>query len=411
MLVAVEVICCLLLCSTFFWHAPLAQLGMPEGSGWTFIILILSLRIFSGLFGIWSACRRKVKQVRRHYYFIVVNLLLSLVIYRPLLLCDCFCFEPSMDLVMNPRSSVREAQQCDVWTSFEDVSSSRRLAVKGDEWPNCGQSELLVVPDLFKVSNVSLSGQRSCVELPFTQTWAIVLLEMDKGNVSNWDWSKLHLQDFHSALMTCFKLRRCGAIYLEVSRKTTRPASPTQSGSSYCGNINVCNFNHPVLPVLPDSSLLPASVDEQGQQGCLSQGWRLSLLKDMEKYECFRFRIGAVNGPATELCRLVVRGSILLLLLANVVAIPAIIVIRKFLENNCGDFIDTEEQFDVDCYTDSRFSIADSFVAGAYDATSYFRGAKDPFKPRSLNPGGSSVELSSRGAPSNWANQDGSAGI
>ena len=88
-------------------------------------------------------------------------------------------------------------------------------------------------------------------------------------------------------------------------------------------------------------------------------------------------------------------------------------MIRKFLENNCGDFIDTEatatiffsdskrvgkkpvgwkewvdrlnwqEQFDVDCYTESRFSVADSFVAGAY-ATSYFRGAKDPFKPRSF---------------------------
>jgi hypothetical protein len=111
-------------------------------------------------------------------------------------------------------------------------------------------------------------------------------------------------------------------------------------------------------------------------------------------------------------------------------------VIRKFLENNCGDFIDTEarllsadmqlgcyfvliwnqtllvltssltrqEQFDVDCYTDSRFSIADSFVAGACDAT-YFRGAKDPFKPRSLNTAGSSVELSSPRVPSNWANQ------
>ena len=54
-----------------------------------------------------------------------------------------------------------------------------------------------------------------------------------------------------------------------------------------------------------------------------------SLLKDMEKYECFRFRIGAVNGPATELCRLVVRGSMLLLLLANVVAIPAAIVPQR----------------------------------------------------------------------------------
>ena len=61
-----------------------------------------------------------------------------------------------------------------------------------------------------------------------------------------------------------------------------------------------------------------------------------------------------------------------------------------------------QEQFDVDCYTDSRFSIGDSFVAGAYDAS--YRGAKDPFKPRTLN-AGSSVELSSRGAPSNWANQ------
>ena len=41
------------------------------------------------------------------------------------------------------------------------------------------RSELLVVPDLFKVSNVLLSGRKSCVELPLTQTWATVLLEMD----------------------------------------------------------------------------------------------------------------------------------------------------------------------------------------------------------------------------------------
>ena len=89
-------------------------------------------------------------------------------------------------------------------------------------------------------------------------------------------------------------------------------------------------------------------------------------------------------------------------------------VIRKFLENNCGDFIDTEdpsnsrlwqhkpprvieqtclfrnpdrqEQFAVD-YGDSRMSIADSFVAGAYDATSYFRGPKDPLRPRSFSQG------------------------
>ena len=34
-LLAVDVICCLVLCSTFCWHAPLAQLGMPEGSNMT----------------------------------------------------------------------------------------------------------------------------------------------------------------------------------------------------------------------------------------------------------------------------------------------------------------------------------------------------------------------------------------
>ena len=187
MLVAVDVICCALLGSTFVWHAPLAQLGFPDGSslvalqvarsrlsteclclpqpqlfavcrftlafklvfagGWTLIILILSLRILAGIFGIVGACRRKVRAVKRtsaeaaakanpktdsksvftvqesilefdlfhhfdgsfvillsasegHYYFLVVNLLLSLVIARPLWLCDCFCFEPSQDLVM-----------------------------------------------------------------------------------------------------------------------------------------------------------------------------------------------------------------------------------------------------------------------------------------------------------------------
>ena len=50
-----------------------------------------------------------------------------------------------------------------------------------------------------------------------------------------------------------------------------------------------------------------------------------SLLKDMEEYECFRFRIGAQNGPATELCHLVVRGSLILLFLANAIAISSAI--------------------------------------------------------------------------------------
>ena len=50
-----------------------------------------------------------------------------------------------------------------------------------------------------------------------------------------------------------------------------------------------------------------------------------SLLKDMEEYECFRFRIGAQNGPATELCHLVVRGSLTLLFLANAIAISSAI--------------------------------------------------------------------------------------
>ena len=40
-------------------------------------------------------------------------------------------------------------------------------------------------------------------------------------------------------------------------------------------------------------------------------------------------------------------------------------MLQKFLANNCGDFIDLEEQFEVDdCYTDSRFTVSDSFVAG-----------------------------------------------
>ncbi len=38
-------------------------------------------------------------------------------------------------------------------------------------------------------------------------------------------------------------------------------------------------------------------------------------------------------------------------------------------------------------YGDSRISFADSFVAGAYDATSYFRGPKDPLRPRSFSQG------------------------
>eukprot|EP00434_Breviolum_minutum_P025017 symbB.v1.2.022097.t1/scaffold1946.1/size95412/9 len=355
-----------------------------------------------------GACRRKVRAVKRHYYFLVVNLVLSLVIARPLWLCDCFCFEPSQDLVMTPRSSTREAQQCDIWTSFEDVSSSRRLAAKGDQWPNCGKSQLLVVPDLFKVSkNASLrSSRRSCVELPFTQTWASVLLDMDKGALSDWDYSKLQLQDFHSEMLSCFKTRRCGAIYIEVTHgphgEANEGTDTPNSNTSFCGNITLCKLVHPVLPT--ENQQMPA-VDDQH---CPSLGWTLSLLKDMEEYECFRFRIGAQNGPATELCHLVVRGSLTLLFLANAIAISSAIVIRKFLENNCGDFIDTEEQFAVD-YGDSRMSIADSFVAGAYDATSYFRGPKDPLRPRSFSQGGN-VELSSRGMPSNWQ-QDGNAGI
>lgn len=50
-----------------------------------------------------------------------------------------------------------------------------------------------------------------------------------------------------------------------------------------------------------------------------------SFLKDLEKYECFRFRIGAAHGPATELCRLVVRAAVTLLVVAALLALPCAI--------------------------------------------------------------------------------------
>eukprot|EP00913_Durusdinium_trenchii_P031659 g29647.t1 len=74
----------------------------------------------SQIFGTVAACRRSNKLLRRYYNVFMLNLLLSVVILRPLLLCECFCFEPSMDLVMTPRASRREAEQCDVWSSFEE---------------------------------------------------------------------------------------------------------------------------------------------------------------------------------------------------------------------------------------------------------------------------------------------------
>jgi len=124
------------------------------GGGWTLIILILSLRILAGIFGMVGACRRKVRAVKRtsaeaaatpnqcvtvctlqesilefdlfhhfdrrfvilrsaskgHYYFLVVNLVLSVVIARPLWLCDCFCFEPSQDLVMCLGSRINDGR-------------------------------------------------------------------------------------------------------------------------------------------------------------------------------------------------------------------------------------------------------------------------------------------------------------
>eukprot|EP00438_Fugacium_kawagutii_P012852 Skav225690 [mRNA] locus=scaffold2526:76650:82180:- [translate_table: standard] len=320
------------------------------------------------------------------------------------------------------------------------------------------RSDLLVVPDLFKVSqNVSLwSSRKTCVELPFDKALATVLLEMDSrgatgsphswprlwdsiqgqpskkkqslqhfflqrsikvkygrsdpahkihmsfslvlttsvveahhtlpaqsdyGALRDWDWSKM--SSFHGELMTCFKMRGCGAMHLEVKRPQPQPQPQPQpadlskagialesakdaepEGSPSCGKLKMCQLHHPVLPDQSERS-------HERPEDPVAR----SLLKDIEKYECFRFRIGSVNGPATELCRLVVRAAVLVLFLVNVIAIPYAIVIRKFLENNCGDFIDTEdfdaiahvqEQFDVDCYTDSRYSISDSFVAGPF---------------------------------------------
>lgn len=92
------------------------------------------------------------------------------------------------------------------------------------------------------------------------------------------------------------------------------------------------------------------------------------LLKDVEKFECFRF--GKVSGPATQLCKFAVQGALCLLLLLDIVTLPAFKVIRKYLRNSCGDFIEDDVQFDVDfAEDDGRPSLASSeasFVAGAH---------------------------------------------
>ncbi|CAK9074444.1 CUB and EGF-like domain-containing protein 1 [Durusdinium trenchii] len=381
-LLGIDLILCLLLCRIFTEHAPLAQLGMPEGSGWICILSILTLRMGSQIFGTVAACRRSNKLLRRYYNVFMLNLLLSVVILRPLLLCECFCFEPSMDLVMTPRASRREAEQCDVWSSFEEASSRRLKAV---EWPNCAQRELSLVPDLFKVAkNVSLqSAKRSCVILPFPRPLATLLLEMEP---EVWDWASAPLLDLHPELMSCFKLRRCGALHLRCEAGEEGTASGT--GTASCGNLTACKLHHPVMPHSQPVDTEPAAL-----ASCPPNGWEVSFLKDLEKYECFRFRIGAAHGPATELCRLVVRAAVTLLVVAALLALPCAIVIRKFLENNCGDFIDTEEQFDVGTFYDSRYSMSDSFVPGA--GASYFRATKT----RSFSTG-NNVELASVGRAS-----------
>lgn len=98
-------------------------------------------------------------------------------------------------------------------------------------------------------------------------------------------------------------------------------------------------------------------------------------MKDMEQYECFRFQQGAAEGPAYELCQLVTRLALAALLLLELLGVVDAIVgvrigleierfgllfggflggvdllvaqkvLRKFLANNCGDFIDLEELY------------------------------------------------------------------
>eukprot|EP00913_Durusdinium_trenchii_P031660 g29648.t1 len=136
--------------------------------------------------------------------------------------------------------------------------------------------------------------------------------------------------------MSCFKLRRCGALHLRCEAGEEGTASGT--GTASCGNLTACKLHHPVMPHSQPVDTEPAAL-----ASCPPNGWEVSFLKDLEKYECFRFRIGAAHGPATELCRLVVRAAVTLLVVAALLALPCAIVIRKFLENNCGDFIDTEE--------------------------------------------------------------------
>eukprot|EP00439_Symbiodinium_sp_Y106_P053028 s2557_g7.t1 len=364
----------------FLRHKALGKLWLPD-FGWKVLAGILIFRLLAHVFGTWAVIRRNTSQVRCYYFVLVFNFLSTVVLARPLLLAKCTCFESAMGLValdaVDPtEDSPEQSHQCDVWNSFFEVGDfTRRLGAK---WPNCkqrihGRAENerreglgLPIPDLFNPVDlgIKLEGEgipSDCTELELLLPLATALDSIGCGGYDMRDWATGPFRELHRQLQECFSLRSCGGVGIVL-----KPSLLVETDDkSSCGKITVCRHYYPLKPSLDSAQ---EKVCSHGNEKSCPVDLTLYLLKDVEKFECFRF--GKVSGPATRLCKFAVQGALCLLLLLDIVTLPAFKVIRKYLRNSCGDFIEDDIQFDVDfADDDGRPSFASSeasFVAGAH---------------------------------------------
>ena len=338
----------------FLRHKALGKLWLPD-FGWKVLAGILIFRLLAHVFGTWAVIRRNTSQVRCYYFVLVFNFLSTVVLARPLLLAKCTCFESAMGLValdaVDPtEDSPEQSHQCDVWNSFFEVGDfTRRLGAK---WPNCkqrihGRAENerreglgLPIPDLFNPVDlgIKLEGEgipSDCTELELLLPLATALDSIGCGGYDMRDWATGPFRELHRQLQECFSLRSCGGVGIVL-----KPSLLVETDDkSSCGKITVCRHYYPLKPsldsaqekvcshgnekscpvdltlqrsqnifiVLKEPSNPTVPVPNTAKVGSGRPGPVLRyLLKDVEKFECFRF--GKVSGPATRLCKFAVQG-------------------------------------------------------------------------------------------------------
>ena len=239
-------------------HKSLGKLGMPD-YGWKIVAAILVFRLLCDVYGAWATIRRNVDQVRHFYFILLMNSLVGLLLARPLLLCQCGCFQSEMGLVdLDAHDTPDGRLQCEIWHSFFEVGEvTRRLK---ETWPQCkqrisGNTEEesreglgVPVPDLFKVVDMGMKleghGMASdCVDLALSLPLGSALEHIGCSFYDMADWMSTPFRALHAQLQACFTQRSCGGIGIVLKKFTGIPFVS-------CGNITVCRHYYPVLPAL-----------------------------------------------------------------------------------------------------------------------------------------------------------------